>query len=129
MICPVKEKDSPQKFKTVIAFFLILLLPSIALAHPPKGLTAKYDIGSQTLAIIIDHSSFSPSMHYIGKVEVKKNGKTVLTQEYKKQPDNNPFEYTYSIPAVEGDTLEIKATCNIYGSKTIELKVPVAVKK
>lgn len=123
MVNPVKIKALPHIYQSLIALILIMLLPSIVLAHPPKGLTAQYDMAAQSLTIVIDHNSFASSMHYIGQVEVKKNGKTVLTHEYKNQPDKNPFEYKYNIPASEGDTLEIKATCNIYGSKTIEIKV------
>lgn len=76
-------------------FFIYILLglvfffsyPMVIMAHPPKSLTAEYDIASQKLTIRIDHGSFSPSMHYINKVEVKKNAQTVINLTYKNQPD------------------------------------------
>jgi hypothetical protein len=110
-------------FFVSLGLFFVFLCPSIILANPPKGLTAEYDIATQKLTVRIDHSSFSPSMHYINKVDVKKNAQAVINQTYKSQPDKNPFEYTYEIPAKEGDVIEIKASCNIYGSKTISITI------
>jgi hypothetical protein len=104
-----------------LAFFFSY--PMSVMAHPPKSLTAEYDITSQKLTVRIDHGSFSSSMHYINKIEVKKNAQVVINQTYKTQPDKNPFEYTYEIPAQAGDVLEIKASCNMYGSKTVSITV------
>ena len=106
-----------------LGLFFIFSCPSIILAHPPKGLTAEYDIANQKFTVRIDHGSFAPSMHYINKVEVKNNTQAVINQTYKSQPDKNPFEYTYEIPAKVGDVLEITASCNFYGSKTISITI------
>lgn len=119
---------SAKNKKKILIYILLGLVfffsyPMAVMAHPPKSLTAAYDIQSQKLTVRIDHGSFSPSMHYINKVEVKKNGQPVINQTYKNQPDKNPFEYTYEIPAKAGDVLEIKATCNMYGSKTVSITV------
>jgi hypothetical protein len=125
-----KEKNmkSTQNTKIILLSISLGLLfafscPSLILAHPPKGLTAEYDIAAQKLTVRIDHGSFSPSMHYINKVEVNKNALVVIDKTYKSQPDKNPFEYTYEIPAKEGDVLEIKASCNMWGSKTISITI------
>ena len=107
----------------LLGFAFFFAYPMAIMAHPPKSLTAEYDITSQKLIVRIDHGSFSPTMHYINKVEVKKNAQTVINQTYKNQPDKNPFEYTYEIPANVGDILEIKASCNMYGSKTVSINV------
>jgi thymidine kinase len=104
-----------------LAFFFSY--PMAVMAHPPKTFTAVYDIASQKLTVRIDHGTFSPKMHYINIVEVKKNAQVVINQTYKSQPDKNPFEYTYELPARAGDVLEIKASCNMYGSKTISITV------
>ena len=110
-------------FLISLGLFFVFSCPSIILANPPKALTAEYDIATQKLTVRIDHGSFSPSMHYINKVEVNKNAQAVINQTYKSQPDKNPFEYIYEIPAKVGDVLEIKASCNIYGSKTISITI------
>jgi hypothetical protein len=51
-----------------LGLFFVFLCPSIILAHPPKGLTAEYDIAAQKLTVRIDHGSLFPSAHYINKV-------------------------------------------------------------
>ncbi len=107
----------------LLGFAVALLYPASVMAHPPKGLTAEYDIAAQKLTVRIDHNSFSPTMHYINKVEIKKNAQPAINQTYKSQPEKNPFEYTYEIPAKAGDILEIKASCNIFGSKTVSITV------
>jgi hypothetical protein len=119
---------SVKNKKKIIIYILLGLVfffsyPMAAMAHPPKNLTAEYDIQSQKLTVRIDHGSFMPSMHYINKVDVKKNGQPVINQTYKSQPDKNPFEYTYEITAKAGDVLEITASCNMYGSKTINITI------
>jgi hypothetical protein len=107
----------------LLGFVVVFSYPTILMAHPPKGLAAEYDIASQKLKVRIDHGSFSPTMHYINKVEIKKNAQLVINQTYKSQPEKNPFEYTYEIPAKVGDVLEIKASCNLFGSKTISITI------
>jgi hypothetical protein len=111
------------RISILLGFVVAFLYPATIMAHPPKGLAAEYDIAAQKLTVRIDHGSFSPSMHYINKVEIKKNGQPAIDQTYKSQPDKNPFEYTYEIPAKVGDILEIKASCNIFGSKTISITI------
>jgi hypothetical protein len=107
----------------LLGFVFVFSYPTMIMAHPPKNIAAEYDIAAQKLTVRIDHGSFSPSMHYINKVEVKKNNQSVINQTHKSQPEKNPFEYTYEIPAKEGDVLEIKASCNIFGSKTISIAI------
>ncbi len=119
---------SVQNKKKILIYVLLGLVfffsyPMVIMAHPPKNLTAEYDMASQKLTVRFDHGSFSSKMHYISIVEVKKNAQVVINQTYKNQPDKNPFEYTYEIPAKVGDVLEIKATCNMYGSKTISITI------
>jgi hypothetical protein len=121
----MKSMQNTKKITFLISLGLLIvfLSPSIILAHPPKGLSAVYDASTQKLTVRIDHGSMFPSAHYINKVEVKKNAQVVISQAYKSQPDKSPFEYTYEISSNEGDILEITASCNLYGSKTISITV------
>jgi thymidine kinase len=122
-------KDGTRMFPLLFSMLIIsTIFASTASANPPKTVSAEYDLAAQKLTVKIDHSSFSPSMHYIKTVEVTKNGKVVLAQAYKNQPDKNPFEYSYDLPAAAGDVLEIKATCNMYGSKTISMTITKPIK-
>ena len=113
----------------IILFALFALLPLLtvspiaAYAHPPKDLTLVYNSASQTLEVTIVHESASPSWHYIKKVEIIMNGKSIGVNDYKSQPDKSKFVYSYKVQAVQNDVLEVTATCNIHGSKTVKLTV------
>jgi desulfoferrodoxin (superoxide reductase-like protein) len=98
-----------------------MFCPEVAIAHSPSEVKLDYDLSAQTLRATITHTRFSDS-HYINKVEIRKNGNLVNLQEYKSQPSET-FTYSYKVTAVAGDTLEVKAYCNKFGSKTEKLAV------
>ena len=100
-----------------------LALPSLARASSPDAVALSYDAAKRTLEVKITHPSKSPQRHYIEKVEVSKNGSFVTQGEYKEQPAQATYSYTYPVDAAPGDVLEAKAICNILGSKTGKLTV------
>jgi desulfoferrodoxin (superoxide reductase-like protein) len=102
-------------------FALTSLGPNAVNAHAPKNVLPAYDGATKTLSVTVTHTYFSES-HYINKVEIKKNGTVVAVQEYKGQPSET-FTYTYKIDAVSGDTLEVKASCNKFGSTSETITV------
>ncbi len=104
--------------------FISWLAASTADAHAPKTVQLAYDTAAQSLRVTLSHPSPSPGFHYINRVVVKKNGQVVETAEYTSQPNTPDFTYVYKISAAPGDTLEVKATCNLWGSKTEKLTVP-----
>ena len=67
-------------------------------------------------------------MHHIKSVEIKKNAVVISTTNYDTQPAESPFTYTYKVAAAEGDKLEVNATCNLSGSKTVAITVTRAAK-
>ena len=105
----------------MVAF--VLFFPLSASANAPKELKLAYEASSQNLKVTITHASPFPSSHYIKSVEIKINGKTALTKEYKSQPAETPFTYAYDIAASPGDVLEVTAACSFYGSKTEKLTI------
>jgi desulfoferrodoxin (superoxide reductase-like protein) len=113
----------------IILFTLFALLPLLtvspitAYANPPKDVTLVYNSASQTLEVTIVHESGSPTWHYIKKVEIVKNAKSIGIYEYKSQPDKSKFVYSYKVSGAMDDVLEVTATCNIHGSKTVKLTV------
>jgi len=104
--------------------FVPWLAPATADAHGPKTLQLAYDAAAQSLRVTLSHPSPNPGFHYIKRVVVKKNGQVLETAEYTSQPNTPDFTYVYKIAAAPGETLEVKATCNIWGSKTEKLTVP-----
>ena len=103
------------------ALALIAFYPATAVAHGPKEVKPAYDAAAKTLQATITHTNFSTG-HYVNKVEVKKNGKALIAQDYTNQPAET-FSYSYKVDAAAGDVLEVKASCNKFGSKTEKLTV------
>ncbi len=100
---------------------LIFVAPTPAVAHPPQKVLLSYDAATQTLTVTVTHTRFSTG-HYIEKLELRKNGAIVAVQNYKSQPAET-FTQTFKVKAVKGDRLEVKATCNKFGSVTGKLTV------
>jgi hypothetical protein len=114
-----------------VVFWLILALvwtlPSgVAQATAPSSLKLSYDAATRTLQVTITHPSSFPTSHYIKNVEIRKDGKTILSQNYKSQPDAPAFSYSYRIQAAPGDILEVKASCSLWGSRTEKLTISAA---
>jgi len=106
---------------SVLILSIFLYCPQVSLATPPQEVKLEYDANSQTLAVSITHNSVFPSFHYIKTVEIKKNGKIVSTNTYGNQPSPETFIYKYTVPAADGETLEVTVRCSLYGSKTVKL--------
>jgi hypothetical protein len=97
---------------------LLLALPFPAAAHSPAEVLISYDAAKRTLEVQITHNSSTPRTHYVQKVEIKKNGKSLTVAEYTSQPDQTTFTYTYPIVADSGDLIEATAACSVFGSRT-----------
>ena len=118
------------RFKNIQVFIVILILftvcftyPQTSLANAPQDVKLSYDSQSQMLTVTITHKSPFPGFHYIKHVEIYKNGNLLSDNKYDKQPDQATFSYSYKIPAAAGEKLEAKASCSLYGSKTVNLTV------
>ena len=100
---------------------LLVLLPAPGAANPPKEVVLSYDQAKHTLEVRITHPSQNPAAHYIKKVELKKNDRTISATEYQSQPGQATFAYVYPVEIGAGDVLEVKVTCSVFGSKTEKL--------
>ena len=122
----MKRRVSPLilAWKAVlILLILCCLYPQMSFANSPQDVKLEYDAGTQMLTVTITHPSSFPSYHYIKYVEIKKNGADAIKNTYENQPDMDTFSYTYKMPVAEGETLEVTATCSLYGYKTVNLTV------
>jgi hypothetical protein len=111
-------------FFILFIFFFLCFSPQFSYATAPKSVDLAYDMNTQTLSVTINHSTASVSAHHIESVEIKKNGASISNTKYDTQPTDSIFTYTYKIPAVKGDVIEVTATCNLWGHKTSTLTVP-----
>jgi len=100
---------------------LLALFPASGGANSPQEVLLSYDQAKHTLEVRITHASKDPATHYVKKVEIKKADKTIAATEYQSQPGEATFAYVYPVEIGPEDVIEVKATCNIFGSKTEKL--------
>lgn len=126
----IRNMRSTATLAICLAFVLasLGLFPVTVRATPPSDIQLSYDMASKALKVTIFHATPMPTMHYIKIVDIKKNGVELSKYFYKYQTDKDVAAYTYTLPAVAGDTLEVRAICNIYGDKTVSLKVGPAAR-
>ena len=105
----------------LMTILLTALFPAIGGANSPQEIVLSYDQAKRTLEVRITHTSKDPAAHYVKKVEIKRADKTIATAEYQSQPGQAPFASVYPLEIGAEDVIEVKATCNIFGSKTEKL--------
>ncbi|MBN2284590.1 MAG: hypothetical protein JXO48_11930 [Deltaproteobacteria bacterium] len=105
----------------VTVFMVIPLIPGGVGAHPPQEVLLSYDLEAKVLSVAVTHTRFSAG-HYIDKIEIMKNGTSVASHSYTNQPSET-FSYTYKLDAARGDVIEVKATCNKFGSASGKITV------
>ena len=116
-------------FLTTLFLVLGLLISSsVVLAHPPSRMQLSYAGEEGVLSVEISHRVGNPSSHYVDKISIVLNGELVIEESYNEQDASNGGTYRYELAASNGDTVEVRATCNRFGniSSSIEVKgVPV----
>jgi hypothetical protein len=110
-----------------VAFYMLMtillpaLFPASGGANSPQEVVLSYDQAQRTLEVRITHASKDPATHYVKKVEIKKADKTIAATEYQSQPGQATFAYVYPVEIGDGDLLDVKVTCSVFGSKTVKL--------
>ena len=116
-----------MKFGKYLFVVLMLVISPLlgfnVIAHPPVDMSLEYNINTDSLIVTITHETPAPDLHYINKVDIKKNDVLFLSQEYDSQPTNDVFSYTYYPEASFGDEIKVTAYCNIQGSITRTLNI------
>ena len=109
-------------------FVIIMLVATTffgfqTIAHPPTDMSLDYDIDTDSLIITITHETPAPDLHYINRIDIRKNDVLLVTQDYSNQPTNDIFSYTFNPDASIGDVIMVTAYCNIQGSITRTLTI------
>jgi len=104
-------------------FILLMLVVSAsfscyAFAHPPQDMVLEYEIETEILSVTITHITPAQNIHYVNKIEIKRNDELIITELYDSQPTTSEFTYNFDVQAVVGDELTVIAYCNIQGSIT-----------
>lgn len=108
-------------FISMIAFSVVCIHPQPSYASPPEDVQLKYNLNTQTLSVTITHDTMLKGSHFVKFVEIKKNHSVVSVNTYSSQPTGKTFTYYYKLPAIEEDTFQVVASCNLYGAKTSPL--------
>ena len=135
MSCPRRGSGTKMPRRHGTCLFLLPLIGLLlwtfpAGAHPPTELSLAYDLSSQTLTVQITHAVSAPSLHYISRVTISKDGRPLVAVDYNRQPEQAAFSYSHPVEAAVGTVLEVTVTCNLFGSRTVQLavdKVPIRV--
>ena len=104
--------------------FLLFLITTTTIAHPPGEVTAQFDLENNILSVEVAHNvGGQNNRHYINEVLISLNGKEVIVQKATMQiTDTQTF--LYFMPEVEpGDEIGIIAICNIAGQGNIQIIV------
>lgn len=111
-------------------FFLVFLFTITSMAHPPGEVTARFDLDSNILSVVVAHNvGGGSSSHYIDEVIISLNGKEVIVQKTTRQISDTQT-FLYFMPAVEtGDEIGIVAICNVGGQRNIRIIVEEEDKK
>jgi desulfoferrodoxin (superoxide reductase-like protein) len=108
--------------KIVLGLFImsvVFLTPGFA--HPPDAVNVA--ISASTVVITIDHPVQNPIEHYIRLLTVSVNGEDKIRQAFTLQKGNQQY-VMFIIPELrKGDTVEVEATCNKFGTLKVEEKV------
>lgn len=119
----IRSSASSRSAALLVALLAATLLVLPAAAHNPTAIGISYDPGAEKLWVTITHPVDDPASHYVNKVRVQQNGRTISDPDYKSQPDKNTFTYSYDVRALPGDTFWVMTTCSRGG--TLEKKFDV----
>ncbi|MGB9721775.1 MAG: hypothetical protein ACPL28_09895 [bacterium] len=105
-----------QKIPVVI--FTLMIFVALSSAHPPSDISAEYDTLEQKIKIFVKHNVRDVNKHFVAKLELHSKNNKKVEQSCVKQINNEYQEYLYKVIDLKiGDTLNIKADCNINGNK------------
>ncbi|MFA5362171.1 MAG: hypothetical protein WC335_02845 [Candidatus Omnitrophota bacterium] len=101
--------------KIVLWLFIItVVFLTPVFSHPPDAVNVA--ISANTVVITIDHPVQNPLDHYIRLVTVSVNGEDKIRQTFTLQKGNQQYVMFILPELKKGDTVEVEATCNKFGS-------------
>jgi desulfoferrodoxin (superoxide reductase-like protein) len=119
----IKFMEDIEMRKISLAVLFLLLIGSVAMAHPPSEVTAEFNLESNILSVEVVHSVGGDPVHFIESLTLSHNSKEIIVQQISKQLGDSQT-FLYFIPeAEEGDEIEIVAVCNIFGDKRYKFTI------
>ena len=113
-----------MKNHKLVTVLLLVFIPFVLMAHPPKKFNVKYDKETKMLNICIPHSVKNVTKHYIESITISVNGDEIKVLEYKSQSSEASHDVEIELPELKnGDKVKVKAKCNKMGAKTTIIKI------
>jgi hypothetical protein len=108
--------------KILFSLVVLLIIPVIIKADPPKKVTLTYNEGK--LKIVAEHPTKDSTSHYIGTITIKVDGKEAKVLKLTFQSSAKEQVQEVEVPEIKaGSEVEVKATCNKFGSKTAKITI------
>jgi hypothetical protein len=103
---------------------LMVILPFYLFADPAKKVTLSYNKETKKLSMVIDHPVANVNDHYISEIKILVDGKEVKVIKPKKQSSMKAETQEVEVSEIKpGSKVEVKTTCNQFGSKSGKLTV------
>lgn len=108
----------------LLTLAVFICFSATALAHPPSKVTLAYDAPTKKLNVTAVHKVKDVTTHFVITLEVSVNGKVVETKNYTVQTSKESLKTDLQLEGVaKGDKVEVKASCNKFGSKKGQLTI------
>ncbi|MGE3062188.1 MAG: hypothetical protein AB7T10_00930 [bacterium] len=106
-----------------IALCALFLITSLTLfAHGPSSIDLTINDSLNLLYVKVYHNVPSVTAHYIKSIKLIVNGKDLIDERFSRQ-SSKEFEEAYFLyaPSQTDTSVEISASCNIFGGKKTKL--------
>lgn len=105
--------------KKYFALFILIALPLVLRADPPKKITITYNADNQKLKIVSEHPVKNVEDHFIDLISITVDEKEVKIIKPKKQNSLASENLEVAVPEIKkGSKVTVKARCNKFGSKS-----------
>lgn len=119
-----REQTMALRKYCILLTILFMVLTGVAEAHPPAALQLSYSEKTGEALLTVTHVVDDPATHFIRQAEVRKDGVSVIREEYSSQPSTGLFIYRYPVLLNPGEEVIATVECNIGGSATARFIMP-----
>jgi len=105
----------------VVVSFCVGVCGDGVLAHPPQRVELSYEPVTSQLTVNVVHDSDDLSLHYIDRLELRKNDVEMNVSEAvlnNWEQDEQGLLASYNISVTEGDEIMVVAYCTVAGSQS-----------
>lgn len=119
----MKRKSVTTLIITIITGMIFSIVSGSADGHSPSDMDLEYNNDLMQLKVMITHTVEDPSLHYIDKITVFKNGSHYTNNTYNSQPENSDLIYSFQLNLDGGEKIRVVATCNQGGFMEDEIVI------